>query len=95
MICFKCHQVGHKQFNCPLNTQKRVERVPNCNYCRRKGHSIENCLKKNKNNHNSTNFNKNNNAQESKRLCFWCQIKMKIINSIKILKLTIWYKNVL
>lgn len=54
VVCFRCRQSGHKQNGCPLNSvqssvqntvQNKINRI-HCNYCRKKGHTIEDCFKR-------------------------------------------------
>ncbi|KAJ8971879.1 hypothetical protein NQ314_000492 [Rhamnusium bicolor] len=44
--CYKCKQPGHKQYNCPQNFTLGDRSKLHCNYCRNKGHTIDNCYKK-------------------------------------------------
>lgn len=90
ILCFMCHQPGHKQINCPQHSNQG-DKQAYCNYCRRKGHHIGNCFKKNKRNDDRAQAPSNNTELKGNKRVFLvskCGEKNKFYKSLLIDKST-------
>lgn len=68
--CYKCKQVGHKQYHCPQNNTQGDRSKLHCNYCRNKGHTIENCFKKLRKDQNNRNQAGPSTSRDDKQVLF-------------------------
>lgn len=74
LLCFGCNEAGHKRAQCPKRTEKQ------CTYCRRFGHTFENCKTKLKGKNNTSKDIKYVGQNKINKYSKKARIRNKIIN---------------